>query len=346
VSSEPREPLRPLLSISLDLAGSTDIKQAVIVQSEGQPEHRKQLYDKYLQLLFSVEQTFYELVDANEVLKVDQLFLVKTIGDEFWYVYEVDDLDVDDLRRTASLLMDVVLSTLQKSLSIALPSHPVPDREKGEADAAVNWIKFAPPLKGTMDLLTDIVELNFARYDHLPSGSNSRTEQGTTERRQPNRRGACLHSGSGGALNAGERHAASTSVRTDYVGIDVDIFFRITRFCRPGLLLVGDNLMARLGCETTDIQGFEHLDIKTLRQSVCLGTAIKYVKRNVVVEALRSDQLQGVGRSYKVHHVFGLASVDSDVFYPLPGRRDLMKPTRSFLAEHGFYSIRRSEWRP
>ncbi len=189
---------------------------------------------------------------------------------------------------------------------------------------------------------------NFARYDHLPSDSNSRTEQGAAEREQPNRRDPCLHSGPdpGSPAKAGERHAASTSVRTDYVGIDVDIFFRITRFCRPGLLLVGDNLMARLGCETTDIQGFEHLDIKTLRQPVRLGTAIKYVKRNVVVEALRSDQLQGVGRSYRVHHVFGLASVDSDVFYPLPGRRDLMKPTRSFLAEHGFYSIRRSEWRP
>ena len=91
MNSEQRKPIKALLSISLDLAGSTDIKQAIIVQSEGQPEHRKQLYDKYLRMLFSVEQTFYELVQANEALTVDRLSLVKTIGDEFWYVYEVDE---------------------------------------------------------------------------------------------------------------------------------------------------------------------------------------------------------------------------------------------------------------
>ena len=134
--------------------------------------------------------------------------------------------------------------------------------------------------------------------------------------------------------------------RTDYVGIDVDVFFRITRFCRPGLLLVGDNLMMRLGCEITDIQGLEHLDIKTLRQPVPCGTATNYVERTVVVEELRSDQLQGVGRSYKVHHVLELASLGSDVFFPLPGQQDLMKSTRGFLAEHGFYSIKQGEGRP
>ena len=124
VTSKQRDPLKSLLSISLDLAGSTDIKQAIILQSEGQPGHREQLYDEYLKLLFSVEQTFYEFVKADDILSVDRLFLVKTIGDEFWYAYEVDNLDVEDLRRTASLLMDVVLSTLQKGLLDCIPFPP------------------------------------------------------------------------------------------------------------------------------------------------------------------------------------------------------------------------------
>lgn len=348
MASEQRRPIKALVSVSLDLAGSTDIKQAIIVQSEDQPDHRTNLYDRYLQLLFSIEETFYELVESNEALSVDRLFLIKTIGDEFWFVYKVDIADLDDLRRTASTLMDVVLDTQRRELSIALPSHPVTSLNADAPEANISWIKFAPPLKGTMDLLTNVVELNFAHYDHPPSSLDESKLKNPAERQQRTRREVLLHNPLelSGSPSVSGRHAASTAVRTDYVGIDVDIFFRITRFCRPGLLLVGDNLMAPLGCEIADIQGFEHLDIKTLRQPVPCGTATNHVERTVVVETLRSDQLQGVGRSYKVHHVFGLASVDSDVFYPLPGRRDLMKPTRSFLAEHGFYSIKRSEWRP
>jgi hypothetical protein len=334
VTSKQRRAGKSLLSVSLDLAGSTEIKQAILIQSEGQPEHRKHLYERYLQLLFSVEHTFYELIEANDVLSIDRLFLVKTIGDEFWYVYEVDHLDVGDLRQSATVMMNVVLGTLYKGLSITLPSGPENDTESEGESAHSHWIKFTPPLKGTMDLLIDVVELNLARYDHIPR----------QEREQCNRRVVSLYNRLSLGRDDGEE--ANASVRTDYVGLDVDLFFRITRFCRPGLLLVGDNLMERLDYITSDIQGFEHLDIKTLHQPILVDTATNYVKRNVIAEGLRSDQLQGVGRSYKVYHVFELASLGDSAFYPPPGRRDLMSATRSFLAEHGFYSIKRSEWQP
>ena len=124
-------------------------------------------------------------------MNVDRLFLVKTIGDEFWYVYEVDNEDVGDLRRTASMLMDVVLGTLRKGLSIALPSRPVAHFEKGAPEADANSIKFAPPLKGTMDLLTNVVELDIGRYDHLPRTLVG-PEEGSAQREQQNRRDVSL----------------------------------------------------------------------------------------------------------------------------------------------------------
>jgi hypothetical protein len=72
------------------------------------------------------------------------------------------------------------------------------------------------------------------------------------------------------------------------------------------------------------------------------GAGTHFSRRNVIVESLRSDQLKGVGREYCVHHVFGLLSLHNDAFSPMPLHRDLMKPTRAFLAEHGFYSVPRN----
>ena len=194
-----------------------------------------------------------------KALSVDRLFLIKTIGDEFWFVYEVDIADVEDLRSTASTLMDVVLGTLRRGLSIALPSRPVADSTTGASEADINWIKFAPPLKGTMDLLTNVVELNFAHYDHLPSdlGGSKREDWQNVNSATDARSSSTIASISAAPQGEASRHAASTAVRTDYVGIDVDVFFRITRFCRPGLLLVGDNLRRRW-LRIADIQGFEH----------------------------------------------------------------------------------------
>ena len=85
------------------------------------------MYNLYLKQLFWTEQTFYELVANDARIELEKLFLVKTIGDEFWYVYEVDLSDEAGLRRTAAGLMDAVLGTFSKSRSLHFTSRPVAD---------------------------------------------------------------------------------------------------------------------------------------------------------------------------------------------------------------------------
>ena len=127
------------------------------------------MYDRYLKLLFWTEQTFYDLVAADHSrIELDKIFLIKTIGDEFWYAYKKVDLnDQAGLRRTAAGLMDAVLGTFRKTRPLRLSSRPVEDFPTEEETDGVNFVQFDPPLKGAIDLLTDVVELNNARFDYL-----------------------------------------------------------------------------------------------------------------------------------------------------------------------------------
>ena len=59
-----------LLSISIDLCGSTEIKEKIVALGEGQPDHRHAMYDQYLKTLFWTEHTFYELVGADPRIKL------------------------------------------------------------------------------------------------------------------------------------------------------------------------------------------------------------------------------------------------------------------------------------
>jgi hypothetical protein len=288
-----------LLSISIDLAGSTEIKGVIVSLTVDQPDHRRFLYDQYLKVLFWTEQTFYEMIGPDDRVNLDKLFLVKTIGDEFWFVYEVED-DFE-LKRAAAGLMDAIQAVFSKSRQLSFPSRPVEDFDKDTSD--VKWENFDPPLKAVIDLLTDPVELNLARYDYLKDKVRGLSQAGQPDLNAANQRLIQLYNN----LNIGSAtlnsitKKATTAVRTDYVGLGVDLFFRISKYCRPCLLTVGDALMRRLDCTTEDVPEFEHLSIKALHQPVPMGAGTHYTRRNVIVEELRADQLKCPTRNIRRH---------------------------------------------
>lgn len=334
-----------LLSVSIDLCGSTEIKETIIALSEGQVEHRKTMYGDYLKQLFWTEQTFYELIAGDQRIQLEKLFLVKTIGDEFWYVYEVNRGYERGLSRASAALMDALLGLFRKSRQLNFASEPVADFAPEKEISHVRFEHFDPPLKGIIDLLTDGVELSLARFDHLNPRLLALAQAEEVELEARNKLAVHLYNNLNiaSASLSGDQRRAVTSARTDYIGLEVDRFFRIAKFCRPSLLSVGDTLMQRLGCSIQDIPGFEHLAIKTLHQSVLQDSGTLIQRRNVIVEPLRPDQLKGVGHKYSVNHMFTLGSLHNDAFLPMTHRRDLMKPTRAFLAECGFYGIPREK---
>ena len=72
----------PLISISLDVVGSTSIKREL---SEFAAEHGAdldRLYSDFAKLMLVSMNRFMELLDLDSVLAINRLFLVKRIGDE------------------------------------------------------------------------------------------------------------------------------------------------------------------------------------------------------------------------------------------------------------------------
>lgn len=87
--------------------------------------------------------------------------------------------------------------------------------------------------------------------------------------------------------------------------------------------------------------GKEHLGAKTLALSIFGdGGKQETVQRKYLIpEFVAAEKMKGVGKDYKIYRIFGSECLGDYVFAPPPSVETLMAPTRSFLAEHGFYAL-------
>ncbi len=331
-----------LISISIDLGGSTATKQAIVENSTGDREHRAELYERYLRLLSTVEATFYFLIRHEPDLDLARLFLVKSIGDEFWWVYPVDRQDEVSLRRTAAALIEVLLATMEKSHGLAVPSRQLTPEEELDVNLDVQWTRFDLPLKGCVDLLDDATELNLKRFEILKDQIAALAQEIENDPERRNELIAKLYNN----LNLGstEMHGTKlrSAIRTDYVGLEVDRFFRIAKFCKPRMLAVGNTLLHALDHEIEPIDDTHaHLGVKVLTHRVPHkgGGGWTANRKHIISQALKADDLKGIGEPYILHHVFGLGSLGGAAFMPLAGTITLMEATRAFLGENAFYAI-------
>lgn len=89
-----------MISISIDLANSTKIKKKIHDFYEGDSEKINQEYENFAKLLYNLEFDLYDNLLLSEdplspPLNFDNIFVMKTIGDEIWLVYELGDIDIN-----------------------------------------------------------------------------------------------------------------------------------------------------------------------------------------------------------------------------------------------------------
>ena len=92
------------LTVSIDLCGSTKVKQALVACTSGDALRRRDLYDEYLKTLYATERRFYTEMLSSNAVEFEKLFLVKAIGDELWYMYEMPDAADDFAGVTCAIL--------------------------------------------------------------------------------------------------------------------------------------------------------------------------------------------------------------------------------------------------
>lgn len=238
-----------LLSISLDVVGSTDIKSKLADFSSKHGTDLDKLYSEFAKMMLLSMNRFMELVDLDAVLDIKRLFLVKRIGDEYWYVYVLNGLEQHEKTRHLTHMVQTLLAFFSKSPFEVVATSPEEPDDPSEWDIEYDALmRKSICWKATVDLLShavDLVGLAEDKLDGLLSGFTAHgkkwgfTTNGDNELLELKNR-----LGVGFGYATGQK--AIYAMRTDYIGIEVDRFFRMSKFSEQGKILAGKELLSLL----------------------------------------------------------------------------------------------------
>lgn len=295
---EHKGPVR-LLSISMDVGGSTEAK-ARMKECARDEQELTRWYEKYYRDFLSREWRLYSdlfRATANEInWDWKKTFVVKGIGDEIWLLYELGEEDP----RTLGALFRRFLRTAQDGAST--PIYWTSARDEKEAGDRPSESK-SLPLKFYIDIIEDAIEINHIRRDfmkqQLPNlgSTDNQSDKDLVEL------GNRLHAGH--LMQDGRRLVAS--YRTDYIGWEVDRFFRTTKFALPGIVTVGQTLFKKVIGTSRDPEknlGGTSLNRMVVEYTTPQGRGRRsdgcffYVTKNI-----NPEDLKGVGEEYAVYHV-------------------------------------------
>jgi len=248
------------LSLSIDLAGSTRIKQEMVTIAQEDRARLETLYERFANVLYLLERGLYQAMIACRHARLDRLYLVKSVGDEYWYAYDLPE----DAREAAAVTTEILtvlkeITAQERVLNLALPNAIGEDTTRLD-DVSL----FDIPLKIFVDVIDGALEVNSARYEHL----KDLVLQATGQRKGPTyavdndfvevcRR---LNMGEAGMIVGKGR---GISVRADYIGLEVDRFFRLAKCCHAGLIGVGGGLLERLPHRIANVSSdLDYLAIK------------------------------------------------------------------------------------
>ena len=289
-----------VISISMDVCGSTEAKTRMRACARNDEELAEWYKAFHRQFLLS-EWRFYTQLFQDGHCGMDwdwkHAFVVKGIGDEIWLLYEVGEDELWKLRSLAARLFHAALAVAARPIFWTSASD---DEDPGDRPFETRNL----PLKFYMDILDDAFEVSGPRCDFV------------TER-LPEIIGTEESSNNGDFIELGNRlHAGSlmgdgrrliTAIRTDYIGWEVDRFFRATKFALPSVVTVGRALFERVVDRSEESE--EGLDGTGLQKAVIecpidrglsarFDHTLRYVKMDVAPECLK-----GVGEGYTVYRV-------------------------------------------
>ncbi len=316
------------LSISLDLVGSTPLKRAIFKSNENNFTKINRLYDQYVHALFEIEEAFYRYVSLSGVVDIRKLFLVKIIGDEYWFLYDVEIEDHYELRAVADTFVSGLLDVLATPRTLQL------------GEQTDGGIYFDLSLKALIDLVTNALHLPDRRFAYFEDkimdllGSEARLSE-----IDPGDYAALCY-----GLNFRPARPATEQLlgvtRSDYVGMQIDRFFRTAKTCKPRLVSIGSTLWERLGVQLTQVRPKVDVYHTTSEAGFDSYFAGKCLASR---ETIPAREMTGIDHDYDVWHLYSNDTLRDEIFLPDEDLTDFLAPTRAFLARAGFYGIKRAE---
>jgi hypothetical protein len=232
--------------MSIDMAGSTEAKTRMRKLAVSD-DRRHELYTNLYRDFLRHEDRFYSaLFNANAghgcVLDWTKLFVVKGIGDEIWILYEIDPLSDEHIVSAAARLIEASLGLVGEGIEWHGTERSPDPTTTLEDEASQRFDGMDLGYKVHMDLVLDAVEISEIRAAYV---SGNATRYLGREQAPFDADAAELAN----RLNAGQFDLMGRRVRsvfrTDYIGHEIDRFFRTTKAALPGIVTIGQSLFER-----------------------------------------------------------------------------------------------------
>ena len=291
-----------VISISMDICESTETKARMRACAGNNEEQLTEWYEQFHHQFLLSEWEFYSQLFRNGCdggLDWDwkHVFVVKGMGDETWLLYKVSEADQWKLKSLAVRLFHAALNvTAKRLIQWTSASEDDPSRQPCETRHL--------PLKFYMDILDDACEVSGQRCDFMTERlSKILGAEDSLNNRNFIELGNRLHAGS----FMGDGRRLIQTIRTDYIGWEVDRFFRATNFALPLVATVGQNLFEKVFKDPKKSgkcligTGLQKAVIKC---PIDQGGSIRYDNDfRYVKEEIASQELKGVGEGYTVYRV-------------------------------------------
>jgi hypothetical protein len=310
VTAIPRpEPARSeyVFSISIDLVGSTDAKTRVmnLVQGDVIKFHKfnELIYREFCQ----IERKFYESAvshqGVSEAIDPSNLFTVKGIGDEIWILCAVAEQDIPGV---GCKLIDASIQVATQTVSLwATQNEDDPRFDRNFDYGRVEPIR--SPIKIFVDVVGHASNLGRVRDEGLMTTIPGLLK--TFHGREPTTleiarvaRRLCLSS------YEPIGWSAFHEFRTDYIGHEIDRFFRTTKAAIPGTVTIGASLAHKMGLMFQPVKHGIHGAFTSSNMPLMGGFPADPVHARI--RTFEADQLKGIGYAYDTYTLFGPRSLN------------------------------------
>lgn len=291
-----------VISISMDICGSTEAKARMRTCAGDDKGQLIEWYKQFHRQFLLSEWDFYSQLFRNGCdsgLDWDwkRLFVVKGMGDETWLLYKVSEANQWKLKSLAVRLFHAALNVAARRL---IQWTSAPEDYSGRQPCETRIL----PLKFYMDILDDACEVSGQRCNFMTKRlSKVLGAEDSLNHRNFIELGNRLHAGS--VMGDGRR--LIQTIRTDYIGWEVDRFFRANKFALPLVATVGQNLFDKVFDDPK--QSGKGLYNTGLQKAVIEypidqgGSSLYYDYFRYVKNDISPKELKGVGEGYTVYWV-------------------------------------------
>lgn len=301
-----------LLSFSIDLSRSTETKSAINKICFNNAERKDYLIRQYFRVLTNIERHLYFQCIYEEI-PLENLFLVKCIGDELWYVYEWDEEKYKKEQFVALILkfLFILNNIASRQDNFFISARDVPwNDEKSNPDI---WNKIPHerinlPRKVYADILYDYYNYTTDRAEIITENLKAdlyhqnkyiKRELDIDENIKEKFKAilpVLVERLNIGVFSekTGRDEFRIKNIRFDPIGADVDLFFRCASRAIPALLRVGENLFNLIASQIEENQF-------VVQSGSPISSPYEYL--SFIRDNYRNGSLKGVFKNYSIYTI-------------------------------------------